>query len=53
MAVPGKQLKHWLVNLQNNNAQGEFYLTDIIAMAHRDDVEIATAHPAMSVTLLN
>ena len=46
MAVPGKQLKHWLANLQNNNAQGEFYLTDIIAMAHRDGVEIATAHPA-------
>lgn len=46
MAVPGKQLKHWLANLQNNNAQGEFYLTDIIAMAHKDGVEIATAHPA-------
>ncbi|MBU1435927.1 MAG: bifunctional UDP-N-acetylglucosamine diphosphorylase/glucosamine-1-phosphate N-acetyltransferase GlmU [Gammaproteobacteria bacterium] len=46
MAVPGKQLKYWLANLQNNNAQGEFYLTDIIAMAHKDGVEIATAHPA-------
>lgn len=46
MAVPGKQLKHWLSKLQNNNAQGEFYLTDIIAMAHADGVDIATAHPA-------
>lgn len=46
MAVPAKQLKHWLANLKNNNAQGEFYLTDIIAMAHQDGVEIATAHPA-------
>lgn len=46
MAVPGKQLKHWLGKLQNNNAQGEFYLTDIIAMAHADGVDIATAHPA-------
>jgi bifunctional UDP-N-acetylglucosamine pyrophosphorylase/glucosamine-1-phosphate N-acetyltransferase len=46
MAVPGKQLKSWLGKLQNNNAQGEFYLTDIIAMAHADGVDIATAHPA-------
>lgn len=49
MAVPGKQLKHWLSRLQNNNAQGEFYLTDIIAMAHADGVEIATAHPTNPV----
>ncbi|WP_337880918.1 bifunctional UDP-N-acetylglucosamine diphosphorylase/glucosamine-1-phosphate N-acetyltransferase GlmU [Rheinheimera sp.] len=46
MALPGKQLKQWLGKLQNNNAQGEFYLTDIIAMAHADGVAIATAHPA-------
>ena len=46
MALPGKQLKQWLGQLQNNNAQGEFYLTDIIAMAHADGVAIATAHPA-------
>ncbi|MFC4656574.1 bifunctional UDP-N-acetylglucosamine diphosphorylase/glucosamine-1-phosphate N-acetyltransferase GlmU [Rheinheimera marina] len=46
MALPGKQLKQWLSQLQNNNAQGEFYLTDIIAMAHADGVAIATAHPA-------
>jgi len=46
MALPGKQLKHWLSQLQNNNAQGEFYLTDVIAMAHADGVAIATAHPA-------
>ena len=46
MAVPGKQLKNWLGKLQNNNAQGEFYLTDIIAMAHAEGVDITTAHPA-------
>ncbi|QSX40856.1 bifunctional UDP-N-acetylglucosamine diphosphorylase/glucosamine-1-phosphate N-acetyltransferase GlmU [Shewanella cyperi] len=46
MAVPGKQLKIWLGRLGNNNAQGEFYLTDIIAMAHADGVAIDTAHPA-------
>ncbi|AZQ12688.1 bifunctional UDP-N-acetylglucosamine diphosphorylase/glucosamine-1-phosphate N-acetyltransferase GlmU [Shewanella khirikhana] len=46
MALPGKRLKSWLGRLENNNAQGEFYLTDVIAMAHADGVAIDTAHPA-------
>jgi len=46
MAVPGQALKRYLSQLQNNNAQGEFYLTDIIAMAAAEGVSIATAHPA-------
>lgn len=46
MAVPGQALKRYLSQLQNNNAQGEFYLTDIIAMAAAEGVAIATAHPA-------
>ncbi|WNO59651.1 bifunctional UDP-N-acetylglucosamine diphosphorylase/glucosamine-1-phosphate N-acetyltransferase GlmU [Rheinheimera sp. MMS21-TC3] len=46
MALPGKQLKTWLSRLSNSNAQGEYYLTDIIAMAHAEGVEIATAHPS-------
>ena len=46
MALPGKCLKAWLGRLENNNAQGEFYLTDVIAMAHADGVAIDTAHPA-------
>lgn len=46
MALPGKLLKAWLGRLENNNAQGEFYLTDVIAMAHADGVAIDTAHPA-------
>lgn len=46
MALPGKQLKTWLSQLSNSNAQGEYYLTDIIAMAHAEGVEIATAHPS-------
>jgi bifunctional UDP-N-acetylglucosamine pyrophosphorylase/glucosamine-1-phosphate N-acetyltransferase len=46
MALPGKRLKAWLGRLENNNAQGEFYLTDVIAMAHADGVAIDTAHPA-------
>ncbi|MEH8022302.1 bifunctional UDP-N-acetylglucosamine diphosphorylase/glucosamine-1-phosphate N-acetyltransferase GlmU [Rheinheimera metallidurans] len=46
MALPGKQLKNWLGRLSNSNAQGEYYLTDIIAMAHSEGVDIATAHPS-------
>ncbi|MFC1519378.1 bifunctional UDP-N-acetylglucosamine diphosphorylase/glucosamine-1-phosphate N-acetyltransferase GlmU, partial [Pseudomonadota bacterium] len=49
MAVPGKQLKAWLGRLSNSNAQGEYYLTDIIAMAHEDGVAIDTAQPQSAV----
>ena len=41
----GADLKRWLNNLSNDNAQGEFYLTDIIAMAHGEGKLITTAHP--------
>ncbi|AZG71468.1 bifunctional UDP-N-acetylglucosamine diphosphorylase/glucosamine-1-phosphate N-acetyltransferase GlmU [Shewanella livingstonensis] len=49
MAVPGKQLKAWLNRLSNNNAQGEYYLTDIIAMAKTDGVEITTSQPQSAI----
>ncbi|GGI91445.1 bifunctional UDP-N-acetylglucosamine diphosphorylase/glucosamine-1-phosphate N-acetyltransferase GlmU [Shewanella gelidii] len=49
MAVPGKQLKHWLSQLSSDNAQGEYYLTDIIAMAYADGVEIETAQPESAI----
>ncbi len=45
MAVQGKKLKSWLAGLKNNNAQGEFYLTDIVAMAAAEGITITTAHP--------
>lgn len=41
----GGDLKRWLSGLSNNNAQGEYYLTDIIAAAHSEGKVIATAHP--------
>ena len=41
----GGDLKRWLSNLSNDNAQGEYYLTDIIAMAHGEGKQITTAHP--------
>jgi bifunctional UDP-N-acetylglucosamine pyrophosphorylase/glucosamine-1-phosphate N-acetyltransferase len=46
MAVNGGLLRDWLGRLSNNNAQGEYYLTDIVAMAHHDGVEIASAQPS-------
>lgn len=39
-------LKRWLSNLDNNNAQGEYYLTDIIAMASHEGRSIQAAHPS-------
>lgn len=41
----GADLKRWLSNLNNNNAQGEFYITDIIAMAYQEGHEIVAVHP--------
>ncbi|TCV82219.1 bifunctional UDP-N-acetylglucosamine diphosphorylase/glucosamine-1-phosphate N-acetyltransferase GlmU [Sulfurirhabdus autotrophica] len=45
MAIPTKHLLNWLKNLSNNNAQKEYYLTDIIEMAVNDNVEVVTSHP--------
>ncbi|MER3625466.1 bifunctional UDP-N-acetylglucosamine diphosphorylase/glucosamine-1-phosphate N-acetyltransferase GlmU, partial [Klebsiella pneumoniae] len=36
----GADLKRWLAKLTNNNAQGEYYITDIIAMAHQEGHQI-------------
>ncbi|HSH73398.1 MAG TPA: bifunctional UDP-N-acetylglucosamine diphosphorylase/glucosamine-1-phosphate N-acetyltransferase GlmU [Methylophilaceae bacterium] len=36
IAAQNKYLDRWLKRLSNNNAQGEFYLTDIVAMAEQD-----------------
>lgn len=45
LAVQGNALKKWLAQLNNNNAQGEYYLTDVIALAVADGFEIATSSP--------
>ena len=42
MVVPVKHLRRWLAALKTDNAQGEFYLTDIIGMAVTDGIEV---HP--------
>lgn len=49
MVVNASLLKGWLAQLQNNNSQGEYYLTDIIAMANRDGLPIQTAHPDSAI----
>ena len=40
LVCPGDRLRGWLDNLGNDNAQGEYYLTDVIAMAVSDGVTV-------------
>jgi bifunctional UDP-N-acetylglucosamine pyrophosphorylase/glucosamine-1-phosphate N-acetyltransferase len=40
MAMPARSLRKWLAALKNDNAQGEYYLTDIIVMAVREGMKI-------------
>src|SRR5207253_320580 len=40
MAVPMKRLKPWLARLKNDNAQGEYYLTDVVALAVHDGAPV-------------
>jgi bifunctional UDP-N-acetylglucosamine pyrophosphorylase/glucosamine-1-phosphate N-acetyltransferase len=44
--VPTPMLRRWLGALSNDNAQREYYLTDIVAMAVAEGVTVATAQPA-------
>jgi bifunctional UDP-N-acetylglucosamine pyrophosphorylase/glucosamine-1-phosphate N-acetyltransferase len=46
LVAPTARLKDWLGRLKNENAQGEYYLTDIIALANADGVEVVGAEPA-------
>jgi bifunctional UDP-N-acetylglucosamine pyrophosphorylase/glucosamine-1-phosphate N-acetyltransferase len=45
LAVPGVRLADWLGRLSNNNVQGEYYLTDVIEMAVKDGLVVATEQP--------
>ena len=40
MAVPATRLKRWLAQLDNKNAQGEYYLTDVVKFAVADGVPV-------------
>ena len=43
--VSNARLHQWLPKLSNSNAQGEYYLTDIVAMAIEDGLEVASVEP--------
>ncbi len=45
MALPTARLKGWLDRLSNDNAQGEYYLTDVIAMAAADGIPVEARQP--------
>jgi len=55
MAMPNANLKSWLARITNNNAQGEYYLTDIVALAVQDKVSVVAEITAdeSSVTGIN
>jgi len=46
LAVSTHHLKQWIADLKNDNAQGEYYLTDIIASAVQGGMEVETHQPA-------
>jgi bifunctional UDP-N-acetylglucosamine pyrophosphorylase/glucosamine-1-phosphate N-acetyltransferase len=46
LVAPTQRLKDWLSRLSNHNAQGEYYLTDIIALAVKDNVIIESTQPS-------
>lgn len=52
MAVPTEALKRWLANLKNENAQGEYYLTDVIGMAVNEGTAVNAAQPAAAYETL-
>ena len=52
MAAPTRLLKKWLSQLTNDNAQGEYYLTDVVAMAQADGMTVVSAQPRDEVEVL-
>ncbi|AIT26282.1 bifunctional UDP-N-acetylglucosamine diphosphorylase/glucosamine-1-phosphate N-acetyltransferase GlmU [Bordetella holmesii] len=45
LIAPTAKLKDWLARIDNKNAQGEYYLTDIIGLAVAEGVPVHAAHP--------
>ncbi|WP_294912913.1 bifunctional UDP-N-acetylglucosamine diphosphorylase/glucosamine-1-phosphate N-acetyltransferase GlmU [Tatumella sp. UBA2305] len=48
LVADSNDLQRWLAKLSNNNAQREYYITDIIAMAHQEGRRIVAVHPQSS-----
>ncbi|GAL12730.1 N-acetylglucosamine-1-phosphate uridyltransferase / glucosamine-1-phosphate N-acetyltransferase [Vibrio astriarenae] len=49
LVATGGDLKRWLSGLNNNNAQGEYYLTDVIAAAHDEGRAVEAVHPQSAI----
>lgn len=49
MVATGGDLKRWLSGLNNQNAQGEYYLTDVIAAAHDEGRAVEAVHPVSPI----
>jgi bifunctional UDP-N-acetylglucosamine pyrophosphorylase/glucosamine-1-phosphate N-acetyltransferase len=45
IVADARRLGDWLKRIDNNNVQGEYYLTDVIGLATSDGVEVVTTHP--------
>ncbi|MDR3087292.1 MAG: bifunctional UDP-N-acetylglucosamine diphosphorylase/glucosamine-1-phosphate N-acetyltransferase GlmU [Azoarcus sp.] len=45
LVAPVTRLRDWLGRIGNDNAQGEYYLTDVVGLAVEDGVGIVTAAP--------
>ncbi len=52
MAAPTAALKRWVTALKNDNVQGEYYLTDIVAMAVAEGVPVVAAQPGSETEVL-
>jgi bifunctional UDP-N-acetylglucosamine pyrophosphorylase / glucosamine-1-phosphate N-acetyltransferase len=52
MAAPTEALRRWLSRLSNNNAQGEYYLTDVVAMAVAEGIPVIASAAASEIEVL-
>ncbi|HBE91719.1 MAG TPA: UDP-N-acetylglucosamine diphosphorylase/glucosamine-1-phosphate N-acetyltransferase [Gammaproteobacteria bacterium] len=52
LAAPAKRLKKWLSEIDSENAQGEFYLTDIFSLAVADGIGVETCQPVQTNEIL-
>jgi bifunctional UDP-N-acetylglucosamine pyrophosphorylase/glucosamine-1-phosphate N-acetyltransferase len=52
MLAPTRMLRGWLAQLQNHNAQGEYYLTDIVSMAVQQGIEVHSVKPTYEWEIL-
>ncbi|AEC21285.1 glucosamine-1-phosphate N-acetyltransferase / UDP-N-acetylglucosamine pyrophosphorylase [Pusillimonas sp. T7-7] len=48
LAAPTARLKDWLSRIDNNNAQGEYYLTDVVGLSVADGLPVHAAHPSFA-----